>query len=58
MADADLLMQIIQCVAQRMMESDVETLCGAGFEVKSAYRTNSHNGYGDRLWQTRASDIF
>lgn len=56
-ADADLLMQMIQCFAQRMMEFDVEILCGAGFEVKSPYRTNSHNGYRDRLWQTRASDI-
>ncbi|MDF3170455.1 hypothetical protein P3C22_00005, partial [Pseudomonas sp. ER28] len=34
-ADADLLKQMIQFVAQRMMEFDVEGLCGAGFDVKS-----------------------
>ncbi len=55
--DADLLKQMIQFVAQRMMEFDVESLCGAGFDVKSLDRTNSHNGYRDRLWQTRAGDV-
>jgi putative transposase len=33
-ADADLLEQMIQFVAQRMMKSDVEGLCSAGFDVK------------------------
>ncbi|MGA3682808.1 IS256 family transposase [Pseudomonas graminis] len=56
-ADADLLKQMIQFVAQRMMEFDVEGLCGAGFDVKSADRLNSRNGYRDRLWQTRAGDV-
>ena len=54
-ADADLLKQMIQFVAQRMMEFDVEGLCGAGFDVKSPGRTNSPNGYRDRLWQNRAA---
>ncbi|KPX17493.1 hypothetical protein ALO73_200114 [Pseudomonas syringae pv. daphniphylli] len=36
---------MIQFVAQRMMEFDVESLCGAGFDVKSPDRTNSRNGY-------------
>lgn len=39
------------------MESDVGGLCGAGFDVKSPDRTNSRNGYRDRLWQTRAGDV-
>lgn len=56
-ADADLLKQMIQFVAQRMMEFDVEDLCGTGFDVKSPDRTNSRNGYRDRLWQTRAGDV-
>ncbi|SCX91481.1 putative transposase [Pseudomonas sp. NFACC37-1] len=56
-ADADLLKQMIQFVAQRMMEFDVEGLCGAGFDVKSPDRTKSRNGYRDRLWQTRAGDV-
>lgn len=56
-ADADLLKQMSQFVAQRMMEFDVEGLCGAGFDVKNPGRTNSRNGYRDCLWQTRAGDV-
>lgn len=56
-ADADLLKQMIQFVAQRMMEFDVEGLCGAGFDVKSPDRPNNRNGYRDRLWQNRAGDV-
>lgn len=56
-ADANLLMQMIQFVAQRMMEFDVESLCCAGVDIKSLGRTNGRNGYRDRLWQTRAGDI-
>jgi putative transposase len=56
-ADADLLKQMIQFVAQRMMGFDVEGLCSAGSDVKSPHRTNSRNGYRDRLWQTRAGEV-
>jgi hypothetical protein len=38
-ADVDLLRQMIQFVAQRMMELDVEGLCGAGYDIKSLERT-------------------
>jgi len=55
--DVDVLRQMIQFVAQRLMELDVETLCGAGYDVKSAERANSRNGYRDRLWDTRAGGI-
>lgn len=55
--DVDVLRQMIQFVAQRLMELDVETLCGAGYDVKSAERVNSRNGYRDRLWDTRAGGI-
>jgi putative transposase len=56
-ADADLLRHMIQFVAQRMMDMDVEALCGAGFDVKSPDRTNSRNGYRERPWETRAGTI-
>jgi putative transposase len=39
---------MIQFVAQRPMDLDVETLCGAGDDVKSGERVNSRNGYRDR----------
>src|SRR5262252_7560494 len=55
--DADLLRQMIQFVAQRLMDLDVETLCGAGYDVKSGERTNSRNGYRDRIWDTRAGSM-
>ena len=55
--DADVLRQMIQFVAQRMMELDVEGLCGAGYDVKSAERLNSRNGFRDRAWETRAGTV-
>jgi len=55
--DADLLRHMIQFVAQRLMELDIETRCGAGYGVKSEDRSNSRTGYRDRLWQTRAGDV-
>ena len=38
--DVDVLRQMIQFVAQRLMDLDVETLCGAGYDVKSTERAN------------------
>ncbi len=55
--DVDVLRQMIQFVAQRLMDMDVDTLCGAGYDVKSSERANSRNGYRDRLWDTRAGSI-
>jgi putative transposase len=56
-ADADLLKQMIQYVAQRMMELDVEGLCAASYGERSAERLNSRNGYRERAWETRAGSI-
>src|SRR5512145_455539 len=56
-ADADLLKQMIQYVAQRMMEMDAESLCAAAYGERSAERINSRNGYRDRIWETRAGSI-
>jgi putative transposase len=56
-ADADLLRQMIQFVAQRMMEMDVEGLCGASYGERSPERANSRNGFRDRLWETRAGAV-
>ena len=55
--DADLLRQMIQYVAQRLMEMDVEGLCGAGYAERSPERANSRNGYRERLWDTRAGAV-
>lgn len=47
-ADADLLREMIQFVAQRMMEIDVEGLCATSYGERSADRTNSRNGNRER----------
>ena len=56
-ADADLLRQMIHHVVERMMEMDVDNLCGAGYGARSPDRQNSRNGYRERLWETRAGSV-
>ncbi len=52
-----MLRQMVQFMAQRLMEIDVEALCGAGYDGKSPLRANSRNGYRDRVWETRAGRV-
>ncbi len=57
-ADVDLLHQMVQFMAQRLMEIDVEGRCGAGYDEKApGARLNSRNGYRERTWDTRAGSI-
>jgi putative transposase len=56
-ADTDLLREMIQYVAQRMMDMDVEGVCSAGYAERSPERLNSRNGYRERLWETRAGAV-
>jgi putative transposase len=57
-ADIDVLRQMVQFMAQRLMEIDVQTRCGAEYDEKApATRQNSRNGYRERLWDTRAGSI-
>ncbi len=39
------------------MEFEIEQRCGAEYGERSADRSNSRNGYRDRLWETRAGAI-
>jgi putative transposase len=48
---------MIQYVAQRMMDIDVESLCAAGYAERNPERLNSRNGYRERLWETRAGSV-
>jgi len=57
-ADADVLRQKIQFVAQRMMEIGVEGMCAAAYGERNPERANSRNGsrphrdaVGDRVGQ-------
>ena len=56
-ADVDVLRQMVQFMAQRLMDMDVESLCGAGYDQKSAERLNSRNGYRERAWETGAGAV-
>ena len=56
-SDVDMLRQMVQFMAQRMMDMDVESLCGAGYDEKSAERLNSRNGVRERAWETRAGRV-
>ena len=56
-ADIDVLRQMVQFMAQRLMELDVEGRCGAGYDEKNPERLNSRNGYRDRAWDTRAGSV-
>jgi putative transposase len=53
-ASPDLLREMIRGFAQRMMDAEVEGICGAGYGEVSPDRVNSRNGYRRREWDTRA----
>ncbi len=55
--DADLLREMLSFMAQRLMDADVEGLCGAAAGERSEERTNHRSGYRDRRWETRAGSI-
>ena len=56
-SDIDMLRQMVQFMAQRLMDIDVEGRCGAGYDEKNPERTNSRNGYRERAWDTRAGSV-
>jgi putative transposase len=56
-AGPDMLREMIKGFAQRMMDAEVEGICGAGYGEVSPDRVNSRNGYRHREWDTRAGTI-
>ena len=56
-SDATLLREMIGFAAQRLMELEAGTACGAGHGERSENRTNLRNGYRDRDWHTRCSGM-
>jgi putative transposase len=56
-ASPDLLREMIKGFAQRMMDAEVEGLCGAAYGEVSTGRVNSRNGYRRREWDTRAGTV-
>src|SRR5690606_20408747 len=55
--DATFLREMIGFAAQRLMELESETLCGAGHGERSVDRRNQRNGYRDRDCETRAGTV-
>ena len=56
-SDIDDLCPMIQYIAQRLMELDVEGLCAAGYGERRTDRVNGRNGYRERDWDTRSGTI-
>lgn len=56
--DVDVLRQMVQFMAQQLMELQADARCGPGYDIKApAQRLNSRNGYRERLWDTRAGAV-
>ena len=55
--DVDLVRDMLHFVAQRLMDADVEGLCGAPYGERAVPRENSRNGYRERLWETRTGAV-
>ena len=56
-SDTTFLREMIGFAAERLMQLETDTLCGAGAHERSADRTNQRNGFRDRDWQTRAGTV-
>ena len=51
------LAEMLGFVADRLMELDVDRLCGAGAHERSKERVNHRNGYRSRGWETRVGTV-
>src|SRR5512141_278672 len=48
---------MVQFIAQRLMEMDVEGLCAAAYGERSPERANSRNGFRERACETRSGTV-
>src|SRR5271155_1412496 len=56
-SDATFLREMIGFAANRLMELEMEGVCGAGPGERTEARRNNRNGYRDRDWETRAGTV-
>ena len=56
-SDSDLLREMIEFAAGRLMALEVEGLTGAAHGERTPERINQRNGTRDRLWETRAGTV-
>jgi putative transposase len=50
----DLVRDMVQSFAERLMAAEADAMCGAGYGERSTERVNSRNGYRHRDFDTRA----
>src|SRR3984957_3027759 len=53
----EVVRELLAHVTERLMEFEIEQRTGAEYGERSADRSNSRNGYRDRLWETRAGSV-
>jgi len=56
-AKDDVVRELLSHVVQRLMDFEIEQRCGAEYGERSDERSNSRNGYRERLWEMRAGSI-
>ncbi|MBD5635633.1 MAG: IS256 family transposase [Candidatus Eremiobacteraeota bacterium] len=56
-AQDDVVRELLAHVAERLMDFEVEQRTGAEYGERTAERSNSRNGYRDRLWETRVGSV-
>ena len=56
-SDATFLREMIGFAAERLMQLETETLCGAAPGERCTDRINQRNGYRDRDWEVRAGTV-
>src|SRR5665213_3774859 len=56
-AQDDIVRELLGHVARRLMDFEIEQRTGAEYGERTGERSNSRNGYRDRLWETRAGSI-
>ena len=56
-AQDEVVRELLTHVAERLMEFEIEQPTGAEYGERRSERTNSRNGYRDRLWETRVGSV-
>jgi putative transposase len=56
-AKDDVVRELLAHIVQRVMDFEIEQRCGAEYGERTEERSNSRNGYRERLWETRAGAI-
>jgi len=56
-ADTDLLREMVGAFVDRLMGTEVDAICGAGYRERRDGRTNYRNGYRDRAFDTRVGTL-